>query len=118
MSYEAFIALRYLSASRKRAHVALISTISVLGLAVGVAALVISLALLSGFQDRIRAQMAIGSITEPHSAARSPGASSSRCRLHRQFGQWFRWAVPGAHRDTSRPQCRHRNEQLYLWKGQ
>src|ERR1700693_1797917 len=63
MSYEVFIALRYLSASRKRAHVALISTISVLGLAVGVAALVISLALLSGFQDRIRAQMAIRS---PH----------------------------------------------------
>ena len=57
MSYELFVALRYLAASRKRAHVALISTISVLGLGVGVAALVISLALLSGFQDRIRAQM-------------------------------------------------------------
>jgi lipoprotein-releasing system permease protein len=57
MSFESFVALRYLAASRKRAHVALISTISVLGLAVGVAALVISLALLSGFQDRIRAQM-------------------------------------------------------------
>ncbi len=57
MSFEFFIAFRYLAASRKRAHVALISTISVLGLAVGVAALVISLALLSGFQDRIRAQM-------------------------------------------------------------
>src|ERR1700757_5482505 len=63
MSFESFVALRYLAASRKRAHVALISTISVLGLAVGVAALVISLALLSGFQDRIRAQMALRS---PH----------------------------------------------------
>ena len=63
MSYEVFVALRYLSASRRRAHVALISTISILGLAVGVAALVISLALLSGFQDRIRAQMALRS---PH----------------------------------------------------
>jgi len=58
MSFETFVALRYLVASRRRAHVALISTISVLGLAVGVAALVISLSLLSGFQDRIRAQMA------------------------------------------------------------
>lgn len=57
MSWEPFVALRYLVASRKRAHVALISTISVLGLGVGVAALVVSLALLSGFQDRIRAQM-------------------------------------------------------------
>ncbi len=63
MNYEVFIALRYLASSRKRAHVALISTISVLGLAVGVAALIISLALLSGFQDRIRAQMALRS---PH----------------------------------------------------
>ena len=58
MSFESFVAIRYLSASRRRAHVALISTISMLGLAVGVAALVISLSLLSGFQDRIRAQMA------------------------------------------------------------
>lgn len=63
MRYEVSIALRYLLTSRKRAHVALISTISVAGLAVGVAALVISLALLSGFQDRIRAQMALRS---PH----------------------------------------------------
>ena len=58
MTFESFIAFRYLAASRRRAHVALISTISVAGLAVGVAALVISLSLLSGFQDRIRAQMA------------------------------------------------------------
>ena len=58
MTFESFIAFRYLAASRRSAHVALISTISVLGLAVGVAALIISLALLSGFQDRIRLQMA------------------------------------------------------------
>ena len=63
MRYEISVALRYLATSRKRAHVALISTISILGLGVGVAALVISLALLSGFQDRIRAQMALRS---PH----------------------------------------------------
>jgi lipoprotein-releasing system permease protein len=58
MGLPGFVALRYLVASRKRAHVALISTISVAGLAVGVAALVISIALLSGFQDHIRAEMA------------------------------------------------------------
>jgi lipoprotein-releasing system permease protein len=57
MRFETFVALRYLAASRRRAHVALIATISVVGLAVGVAALVVSLALLSGFQDRIRRQM-------------------------------------------------------------
>jgi lipoprotein-releasing system permease protein len=64
--------------------VALIATISVLGLAIGVAALVISLALLSGFQDRIRAQMAEKT---PHlrvSAARGavlPDAEAARAAL-------------------------------------
>src|SRR5262245_34289992 len=58
MRFETFVALRYLLASRRRAHIALIATISIVGLAVGVAALVVSLALLSGFQDRIRRQMA------------------------------------------------------------
>jgi lipoprotein-releasing system permease protein len=57
MRFETFVALRYLVTSRRRAHVALIATISVVGLAVGVAALIVSLALLSGFQDRIRKQM-------------------------------------------------------------
>ena len=57
MRFETFVALRYLLASRRRAHVALIAGISIAGLAIGVTALVISLALLSGFQDRIRRQM-------------------------------------------------------------
>lgn len=55
--YELFIALRYLSASRKRAHVALVSAISIGGLALGVAALVVSIALLTGFQDQIRERL-------------------------------------------------------------
>src|SRR5262245_18150183 len=58
MRFETAVALRYIAASRRRAHIALIATISIVGLAVGVAALVVSLALLSGFQDRIRRQMA------------------------------------------------------------
>ena len=57
LRFETSVALRYLAASRRRAHVALIATISIVGLAVGVAALIVSLALLSGFQDRIRRQM-------------------------------------------------------------
>jgi lipoprotein-releasing system permease protein len=66
MPFEFFVALRYLSASRKRAHVALISVISVGGLALGVAALVVSIALLTGFQDRIRQRLAE---TTPHLTA-------------------------------------------------
>jgi len=55
---ELAIAWRYLASSRRRAHVALVSAISVGGLAVGVAALVLSIALLTGFQDRIRERLA------------------------------------------------------------
>jgi len=56
--FELSVALRYLAASRRRAHVAVISAISIGGLAVGVAALVVSIALLTGFQDKIRERLA------------------------------------------------------------
>jgi hypothetical protein len=51
----------------------------------------------------------MGSIDAPQSAARSPG-ESSRCRLHKQCGQWLRCAVPGASHVTSSLHRRHRNE--------
>ncbi len=54
---ELSIAWRYLAASRRRAHVAVVSAIALGGLAVGVAALVLSIALLTGFQDRIRERL-------------------------------------------------------------
>lgn len=48
------IARRYLWAARKQAHTAFLSIISMLGLAVGVAVLLFSLALLSGLQGQIK----------------------------------------------------------------
>ncbi len=54
MAYELFIALRYLTAKRKQTFVSVISLISVLGVIVGVAALIIALALMTGFQQDIR----------------------------------------------------------------
>jgi len=51
------IARRYLWAARKQAHTAFLSLISMLGLAVGVAALLISVALLSGLQGQIKARL-------------------------------------------------------------
>lgn len=51
------IARRYLWAARKQAHTAFLSMISVLGLAVGVMVLLISLALLSGLQAGITSQL-------------------------------------------------------------
>jgi lipoprotein-releasing system permease protein len=54
---ESRIARRYLWAARKQAHTAFLSLISMLGLAVGVATLLISLALLSGLQGQIKQRL-------------------------------------------------------------
>src|SRR5712671_6483193 len=54
MSLELFIALRYLLARRKQAFISLISLISTIGVAVGVMALVIALALMTGLQGELR----------------------------------------------------------------
>jgi lipoprotein-releasing system permease protein len=54
MSFELFIALRYLLARRKQAFISLISLISTLGVTVGVMALVIALALMTGLQGELR----------------------------------------------------------------
>ncbi|MGA7617719.1 MAG: FtsX-like permease family protein [Thermoanaerobaculia bacterium] len=55
--YELRIALRYLWTARKRVHTAFLSGISMLGLAVGVFTLIISLALLSGLQGEIKSRL-------------------------------------------------------------
>jgi len=54
---ESRIARRYLWAARKQRHTAFLSMISMLGLGVGVAVLLISLALLSGLQGQIKARL-------------------------------------------------------------
>jgi lipoprotein-releasing system permease protein len=54
MRFELFIALRYLLARRKQAFISLISLISMIGVAVGVMALVIALALMTGLQGELR----------------------------------------------------------------
>src|SRR5678810_87362 len=54
MPFELFVALRYLLARRKQAFISLISLISTIGVAVGVMALVIALALMTGLQGELR----------------------------------------------------------------
>ncbi|HYC62547.1 MAG TPA: FtsX-like permease family protein [Thermoanaerobaculia bacterium] len=54
---ETRIARRYLTAARKQAHTAFLSFISMIGLAVGVATLLISIALLSGLQGQITGRL-------------------------------------------------------------
>ena len=55
--YELFLAFRYLKARRKQAFTSIVSFVSVLGITVGVAALIIALALLTGFQQDIQAKI-------------------------------------------------------------
>lgn len=55
--YELLLALRYLKGRRKQAFTSIVSFVSVLGIAVGVAALVIALALLTGFQQDIQSKI-------------------------------------------------------------
>ena len=54
LPFELFIAFRYLLARRKQAFISLISLISILGVAVGVMALLIALALMTGLQGELR----------------------------------------------------------------
>ena len=57
MAIESKIARRYLWTARKQAHTAFLSLISMLGLAVGVATLLVSIALLSGLQGQIKGRL-------------------------------------------------------------
>jgi lipoprotein-releasing system permease protein len=54
MNYELFIASRYLKARRKQAFISVITFISMLGITIGVMALVIALALITGFQEDVQ----------------------------------------------------------------
>ncbi len=54
MSYELWISLRYLKAKRKQTFISVISVISIAGVALGVMALIIVLAVMSGFEGELR----------------------------------------------------------------
>jgi lipoprotein-releasing system permease protein len=54
MSFEWFIARRYLTARRRQAFISLISGVSILGVGVGVMALVVALGLMTGVQSELR----------------------------------------------------------------
>lgn len=79
MKYELWIALRYLKAKRKEKFISIISLISILGVAVGVMALIVVISVMSGFdrdlQDKIigmHAHITIegdGAIDEPYAVA-------------------------------------------------
>ncbi|MFN4236887.1 MAG: lipoprotein-releasing ABC transporter permease subunit [Vogesella sp.] len=57
LPYEVFIGLRYLRARRRNGFISFISLMSVLGIALGVAALIVVLSVMNGFQQEIRGRM-------------------------------------------------------------
>jgi lipoprotein-releasing system permease protein len=57
MKFELFVALRYLRARRKQTMVSVISAISIVGITAGVMALVIALALSTGFKEDIQTKI-------------------------------------------------------------
>jgi lipoprotein-releasing system permease protein len=63
MNYELFVSLRYLRAKRKQTFISVISFISISGITLGVAALIVVLAVMTGFHDGVRQQI-LGNI--PH----------------------------------------------------
>jgi lipoprotein-releasing system permease protein len=54
MKFELFIARRYLVRGRKTSFISIVSLVSIIGIAIGVAALIIALGLMNGFQNDIR----------------------------------------------------------------
>lgn len=71
MSYEWFISLRYLRAKRKQTFISVISFISIAGVTLGVAALILVLAVMTGFTDGVRRQI-LGNV--PHVLVQKYGA--------------------------------------------
>ena len=54
MPYEVFLALRYLRSRRKRRLARVTAVLAILGITIGVAALIVALALANGFRDEMR----------------------------------------------------------------
>jgi lipoprotein-releasing system permease protein len=63
MAFEWFISLRYLRAKRKQTFISVISFISIAGVTLGVGALILVLAVMTGFTDGVRKQI-LGNV--PH----------------------------------------------------
>ena len=60
MPFETFLALRYLKARRKRRLARITAIVAILGIAVGVGALIVALALANGFRDEMREKILLG----------------------------------------------------------
>ncbi|MBQ4133205.1 MAG: ABC transporter permease [Desulfovibrionaceae bacterium] len=78
MRFVLFVAARYLLSARKQTFISLISVISMLGVALGVGALIVAMGIMNGFtqelRDKILGVNAHGIITSLHGAVFNPNA--------------------------------------------
>lgn len=79
MTFESFIAARYLRARRKEAVISVITAISVLGVAAGVMALVISLAINNGFRNTLQRNL-LGATAHINILEKDPGPGIANSR--------------------------------------
>ncbi len=90
LPYELYLALRYLRFHRGRTFLSVITTISIAGVTVGVAALVIALSLNAGFIEDVRARIYSGSahltLLSGEADGPFPGAEALQQRLERIDG--------------------------------
>jgi len=71
MNFEWFVSLRYLRAKRKQTFISVISFISIAGVTLGVGALILVLAIMTGFHDGVRSQI-LGNV--PHVLIQKQGS--------------------------------------------
>ena len=101
LPWELRIALRYLTARRKQAFISLISGVAVLGVAVGVMALLIALGLMTGLQSEIRDRI-LGRDRARERLPRARRAARGRRGGHREAARAARGSPAPRPRSTAR----------------
>ena len=89
MKFELLVALRYLKAKRKQAVISLITVISIVGVAAGVAALIIALAINAGFTEDLRKKL-LGAQADVNLLRRDQGGIADYLQVVKEVEQ-----VPG-----------------------
>ena len=83
MGWEFFVSIRYLTAKRRERFISLISFISILGVTIGVAALIVVISVMSGFDEELKERIiGINShiVIEPAQGIYNPGTVVSRIK--------------------------------------
>jgi lipoprotein-releasing system permease protein len=98
-SFELFVALRYLRAKRKQAVISVITIISILGVAAGVMALVIALAINNGFRGTLQRNL-LGATAHVSILEKEPGYGIENWRALARSYSTFRVSPAYRHRST------------------